>query len=648
VFLVVDRQSNIVRYSGGEVARYLEPSAGVASLSLLSNLRQDLRVPVRTALQSVLKTGEGVVTDNVSVLIEGQQRLLSVIVEPVQNTGAEGLYVVAFQAIRTATPEPSRDADGSLRSPEAMAAEQELRTARAQLQVTISDLETANEEMKSSAEEYQSVNEELQSTTEELQTSKEEMQSINEELQTVNAEMMAKNDLLSNLNSDLQNLLDSTQIATIFLDENLRIKNFTPGMADIFSLRENDRGRPLTEIVSLLAYEDLRRDVAKVLRELTVIERELELHDRGASFVMRIRPYRSIERVISGVVITFVDVTARKNAERAQSVSERRFTAIVNQAAVGVAETDPAGRFLLTNAAFETMAGRSAENLQRLRRQELISPDNAEDINERFDQAVRDGQPFEAEYRLRRADGTTVWVHDSISVLGDSDGRAKSVISVTLEIDQRKRAEEQAALLLGELDHRVKNILAIVSSIVAQTLKANLSPEAFAETIAGRITAITRAHTLLTNRGGGGPGTLRDLIDTEVKPYEGQDLRVEGPDIVLTPKAGLSVAMAIHELASNAAKYGSLSDLKGQLAVSWAVTDGPDRRLRLSWTETGGPAVPGPPSKRGFGTTVIERSLGYEFDAEVERTFAASGVICIIDLPFTSSVGELRPSERGS
>jgi len=382
VFLVVDRHDNIVRYSGGEVARYLEPSAGAANLSLVSNLRKDLRIVVRTALQSVVKTGEGTAFDNVAILIEGQPRRLSVIVEPVQDAGGEGLYVVAFQDIRTTAPEPANAADGSPRNPEALAAEQELRTTRAQLQATIGDLETANEEMKSAAEEYQSVNEELQSTNEELQTSKEEMQSINEELQTVNAEMMAKNDLLSNLNSDLQNLLDSTQIATIFLDENLRIKNFTPSMAEIFSLRENDRGRPLTDIVSLLDYDDLRRDVAKVLRELTVLERELELNDRGASFVMRIRPYRSIERVIDGVVMTFVDVTARKAAERAKNVSERRFSAIISQAAVGVAETDLTGRYLLTNAAFEKMCDRSAEDLQRQRWHELIPMTSTRSLND--------------------------------------------------------------------------------------------------------------------------------------------------------------------------------------------------------------------------------------------------------------------------
>ena len=219
---------------------------------------------------------------------------------------------------------------------------------------------------------------------------------------------------------------------------------------------------------------------------------------------------------------------------------------------------------------------------------------------------------------------------------------------MTLDIGDRKRAEDQATLLLGELDHRVKNILAIVSSIVVQTLKAGLTPAVFAETIAGRIAAITRAHSLLTSRGTDSPGTLRDLIDTELEPYRGRALRVEGPGITLTPKAGLSVAMAIHELASNAAKYGSLSEPDGQLDVTWSVTDGIDRRLCLRWTETGGPVVAGPPSQRGFGTTLIERSLGFEFDAQVNRSFPPSGVVCVFDLPFTAEVGELRTAAQGN
>ncbi len=131
-----------------------------------------------------------------------------------------------------------------------------------------------------------------------------------------------------------------------------------------------------------------------------------------------------------------------------------------------------------------------------------------------------------------------------------------------------------------------------------------------------------------------------------MEPYQGRDLLIDGPDIVLTPKAGLSVAMAIHELASNAAKYGSLSDPRGALSVTWIVTPGPDRRLQLSWTESGGPPVPGPPTRRGFGTTMIERSMAYEWNAKVDRSFPESGVVCVIDLPFTSDVGDFRPTGR--
>ena len=641
-FLVVDRHCNIVRYSGGEVARYLEPAPGVASLSLGSNLRKSLRLAVRTAVQSVVKSGQGLIVENVPAVIEGLDCLVNVIVEPVEDADSDNLYAVAFQEVRALVPEaPQPDPSGKL-SAQTLAAEKELRTIRAQLHATITDLESANEKMNSSFAEHQSVNEELQSTNEELQTSKEEMQSINEELQTVNAEMMAKNDLLSILNNDLQNLLESTQIATIFLSEDLRIKNFTPRMADIFSLRQSDRGRPLTDIVSLIAYEDLRRDVAKVLSDMTVLERELKLLDRGASFVMRIRPYRSIERLVDGVVITFVDVTERKKAELARTVSERRFAAIVNQTNVGVAETDSDGHFLLTNAALEAMVGRSGEDFHSMRWQDLISPEDAETVVQLFASAVDEGDPLDLEYRLNRADGSSVWVHDSVSVLDDKQGGVKSVISVKLNIDDRKRGDERAALLLGELDHRVKNILAIVSSIVSQTLKSGLSPDAFTEAIKGRIEAITRAHNLLTNRGPSSVGTLHNLIDTELQPYRGRELFIDGPDIVLTPKAGLSMAMAIHELASNAAKYGSLSIPDGKLAVVWTTTTGPEPEFHLSWTETGGPVIAAAPLKRGFGTALIEKSMAFELDAVVQRSFPPEGVICTIDLPLTPAVGELR------
>src|SRR6185295_16139627 len=153
-----------------------------------------------------------------------------------------------------------------------------------------------------------------------LETAKEELQSINEELQTINGELQSKNDAMERLNSDLKNLLDSTQIATVFLDDALRIKHYTPAMEQLFSLRGADRGRPITDIVSQLAYDELRADVQDVQRSLRVVERELDLKGGAASYLMRVRPYRTIQDVIDGVVITFADITANKRAQRTREL----------------------------------------------------------------------------------------------------------------------------------------------------------------------------------------------------------------------------------------------------------------------------------------------------------------------------------------
>ena len=239
------------------------------------------------------------------------------IVEPIVEVARPpAFFVVAFrergplanegEAGKTAPTVLDRDAESR---------EHELRGWQARYQATSNELETHIENTKSITEEFQSVNEELQSSNEELETAKEEMQSVNEELQTVNSELQGKNDQLNEVNNDLQNLLDSTQIATIFLDDDLRIKNFTPAAMELFALRDGDRGRAITDIVTLLAYDKLREDVRKVQRTLAVVEYELDLKDESATFIMRIRPYRTVKNVITGVVITFTNITERKGQD---------------------------------------------------------------------------------------------------------------------------------------------------------------------------------------------------------------------------------------------------------------------------------------------------------------------------------------------
>jgi two-component system CheB/CheR fusion protein len=319
VYLVIDERNEIVRFSGGAAGRYLEPSTGAASFGLFDILRKSLRPIVRSALQAAVARNEPVVHEDVPLRIDGQVQPVTVVVEPVMERGANsGHCVIVLQSSRR--HHPRSDAEVIPQDDELRAVEHELRTTKAQLQSNIDDLETANEEMKSAAEEYQSVNEELQSSNEELETSKEEMQSINEELQTINTEMAHKNDALTRLNSDLKNLLDSTEIATIFLDNDLRIKNFTPGIAEIFRLRDSDRGRPITDIATGLNYASMADDTRTVLRKLSVIDQEVQLKDASATFIMRLRPYRTVDNKIDGVVVTFVDISDRRRAQDQRNV----------------------------------------------------------------------------------------------------------------------------------------------------------------------------------------------------------------------------------------------------------------------------------------------------------------------------------------
>jgi two-component system CheB/CheR fusion protein len=190
--------------------------------------------------------------------------------------------------------------------------EHELNSTRESLQTTIEELETSNEELKSTNEELQSTNEELQSTNEELETSKEEMQSVNEELVTVNSELQIKLDELSQANNDMTNLLASAEVGTIFLDNNLTIKRFTPSISRVINLIPSDVGRPIGHIAPNLIYDRLTQDVEEVLRTLVFKERELQTKE-GNWYLMRIHPYRTLENVIEGAVITFVDISTLKH-----------------------------------------------------------------------------------------------------------------------------------------------------------------------------------------------------------------------------------------------------------------------------------------------------------------------------------------------
>jgi two-component system CheB/CheR fusion protein len=222
--------------------------------------------------------------------------------------------MIIFSEVAIAKPEPKRRSRKQLADARVSELEQALLKAREEIQSMREEMQTSHEELKSANEELQSTNEELQSTNEELTTSKEEMQSLNEELQTVNAELQSKVDEWSATSNDMKNLLNSTDIATIFLDNMLHVRRFTSQATHIFKFIPNDIGRPLADIAHKLDYPALQNDVQEVLRTLAFSEKQITSND-GRWYIVRIMPYRTLENVIDGVVITFIDISEGKRLE---------------------------------------------------------------------------------------------------------------------------------------------------------------------------------------------------------------------------------------------------------------------------------------------------------------------------------------------
>ena len=481
---------------------------------------------------------------------------------------------------------------------------------------------------------------------------------------------------------------------------------------------------------------------------------------RFISFVYQ--PIKDESGTVTGIFAEGIDVTpaaeadaARREAERALRDREAHLSAFFAQSVAGMSETDSTGRFLRVNDRFCAIAGRSREELTRLRMHDITHPDDLPGNVPLFDRAAAGGGSFEIEKRYVRPDGSLVWVHNSVTTVRDEQGAPLSTICVTIDITDRKQAEERLResearqraiteatpecikivgrdgrllhinpaglgmieaeslagvegadtfsliapedrqqwrdnharvlageslnweyeivglagtrrrmethavplalpdgslaqlavtrdisartkleehqrLLINELNHRVKNTLAIVQGIAQQSFKGRGVPEPARRAFEGRLGALAAAHNILTGQNWES-ASIREIIETSVAPHRSRPERfvVEGPELDLPPKTAVSLALAIHELATNASKYGALREAAGQVEIRWRAEDG---RLNLVWRESGGPPV-APPPARGFGTRMIERGLASELGGEVRIDFRRDGVVCVLDAP---------------
>jgi PAS domain S-box-containing protein len=345
-----------------------------------------------------------------------------------------------------------------------------------------------------------------------------------------------------------------------------------------------------------------------------------------------------------GVVNCFQDISELKRIHEALDRSQRelreqeqRLAATYEHAAIGIVEIDAEGRFLRVNEAICAITGLSREELLGWTLFGRTHPDDRRLDEELYRRQVA-GElgTYTVEKRFVRKDGRTIWIAVRSSAVCDTDGRFLYGVRVVQDITEHKAAEERQKLLIDELNHRVKNTLATVQSLAAQTAHGASSQTAFQQAFEGRLIALGRAHDQLTARHWEN-ADLKDILAAIAAPYETggvNQIVLNGDSVTLTPRAALTLAMTFHELATNAAKYGALSVPAGRVDISWDMTWGLSRRpdlLRIDWCEQGGPTV-APPARRGFGTKFIETSIAFELGGTARIRFEEAGVRCTMQL----------------
>jgi len=430
--VLVNENGDII-YISGHTGKYLEPAVGKANMNIFAMLREGLRNEFPIAFRKAIMKKEAVVLQNVKVGTNGDTQTLNINFQWIDKPKPlNGLVMIIFidvpeiPYIKLQTKIGEKKLNSAIQSE----LEKELQHAREEMQNILEEMLTSQEELKSTNEELQSTNEELQSTNEELTTSKEEMQSMNEELQTVNGELQSKVNDLSVVNSDMKNLLNSTDIATLFLDKELNIRRYTLPATKIIKLIKSDIGRPFTDIVSDLIYPDLATDALEVLRTLVFVQNQIPTKD-GRWFSIRIMPYRTFDDRIDGLLITFINTSDIKQAKEKSYESEQMNNLLLNSLSDVIIKLSTDCKILEFNSEAENLFGKNRKEAINQNFIQLFIPEPEQkkvenDMNKLLDEA-RNGK---FKMQIKAAGGNVPVVEWSVKVLLDSQKIASGLIII--------------------------------------------------------------------------------------------------------------------------------------------------------------------------------------------------------------------------
>ena len=489
--VVINEKFEVIHFST-RTSRYLEPPVGEPTMNILQMAREDLRPALRVAVRKAFAHKEVNVSRGLRVRLNGETETLNLVVDPLLDIpSAQGLALVVFEPASSPPKEALATEDGKRgelqenQETVVRQLEEELRLTSEQLHATIEELETSNEELKSSNEELMSMNEELQSSNEEVESSKEELQALNEELTTVNAELEHKVQELADANSDMQNLLNSSQIAILFLDRQMRVKRFTREASEIFNLIESDLGRPFHHITCKLDYPGINKDTERVLETLKTLEKEVRSSE-GHWYLLRILPYRTVEDVIDGVVITLVDVTERRKAYEKQE----RLASIVASSQEAIIVKTVEGRITSWNPGAEKLYGYSAEEAVGKHISLLCPPERRQEVDDMLARTKKGERVGDFETEKVRKDGRKITVSLSADPIRDEAGRIVAASTIARDVSARKKTEtalkqakeaaEEAAQAKGDflakMSHEIRTPLTVILSALEQLGGTDLVP----------------------------------------------------------------------------------------------------------------------------------------------------------------------------
>jgi len=417
--VLVNENGDIIYFSG-HTGKYLEPAVGKANLNIFAMLREGLRDKFPAAFRKAILKKDIVVLHNIKIGTNGGSQTLNISIQWIDKPEPlNGMVMIIFTDVPVLTDIQLQAKKGkkALSNSRRSELDKELQLAREEVQNTLEEMQTSQEELKSTNEELQSTNEELQSTNEELTTSKEEMQSMNEELQTLNAELQLKVDDFSRVNNDMKNLLNSTDIATLFLDKELNIRRYTNQATNIFKLIKSDIGRPFTDQVSDLIYPELAADALEVLRTLVFIQKQIPTKD-GRWFSIRIMPYRTFDDRIDGLVITFINHSDLKQAEVKLNETEQMNRLLLNSSSDVIIKLSTDWKILEFNTEAEKFFGKKCEHAINKNFIQMFLPEPVQKKTEKeMNKLLKNGLDGKFKMQVKAAGGNMPVVEWFVNIL---------------------------------------------------------------------------------------------------------------------------------------------------------------------------------------------------------------------------------------